>query len=342
MKQQYQALIVDLSFQYVRFGLIAGDIFGDAVAYHREYSSQEVSNFESGLRTYMDEINLEIPPDFLVMSHAGPREENLVNFVHRQWLIDLDEICKKFQFKSWFARNSSMATAFSLPFLKSKDVLTETGQDFVFPVGNEGRYTLVSVNGGIGLAQLVISEDGSCRVYAAEGAHAGYAPRTDIEMVLFKELRKDHTFVSNEMLMSCRGLEKVYGILAELEEAKSLDLNYREIIMYAQSDADKYATQALEIVMGMIGAFAGDVALYSGANDGIFIAGDMAFTIGTDWQFDKVRAAVEAKGKMSGYVSDVPINLITNPNTPFFGVVKAFLEQQARSDAPSELAKTVA
>ena len=69
----------------------------------------------------------------------------------------------------------------------------------------------------------------------------------------------------------------------------------------------------------MLGAYAGDVAVMTGARGGIYIAGGIAPKLAGLINESAFEARRVERGVMSDYVRDIPVTLITSDAAPLMG-----------------------
>lgn len=90
---------------------------------------------------------------------------------------------------------------------------------------------------------------------------------------------------------------------------------------------DPLALEAIECFCGILGAFAGSLALTLGALGGVYIGGGVALKLGELFTRSSFRERFEAKGRFAHYLSNVPPYLITAEYPAFLGVSAILAEQ---------------
>jgi glucokinase len=80
------------------------------------------------------------------------------------------------------------------------------------------------------------------------------------------------------------------------------------------------AVEALNIFCGLLGSFAGNVALTFGARGGVYIAGGNSPRIVDFLHRSQFRARFEAKGRFREYLKPIPVHVITHPAAAFIGL----------------------
>ncbi len=77
---------------------------------------------------------------------------------------------------------------------------------------------------------------------------------------------------------------------------------------------------ALDLFCGLLGRFAGDLALVFGAQGGVYIAGGIVPSLGDYLKQSSFRACFEDKGSFADYLRDIPTSLVIRPDPAFLGL----------------------
>ena len=88
----------------------------------------------------------------------------------------------------------------------------------------------------------------------------------------------------------------------------------------ALANRDQAAVDAVMMMFGFLGIFAGNIALTIGAFGGVFIAGGTAQRLQPLMDASPFRDRFEDKGRFTGYLGAIPTYLITHPNPAFIGL----------------------
>src|SRR5690606_30692827 len=80
------------------------------------------------------------------------------------------------------------------------------------------------------------------------------------------------------------------------------------------------ARKAREMFFALLGSTAGDLALTTGAQGGVFIAGGIVPRMLKAFAASEFRARFEAKGAYRGYMEAIPTYVITAPLPAFRGL----------------------
>ncbi len=163
--------------------------------------------------------------------------------------------------------------------------------------------------------------------FACEGGRADFAPRNAVEIEQLRYLiaRQDH--VSYEQVISGPGLHNIYRFLLETGRGTELPdvaeaLRHQDppavITQAALAGRCDLCRQALDMLVSLCGAEAGNLALKIMASGGIYISGCIAPRI---IELLKSPAFLSAftDGRMTGLLRAMLVKVILNPYTPVAG-----------------------
>jgi glucokinase len=193
------------------------------------------------------------------------------------------------------------------------------------PLPHKGVISIVGPGSGLGVAQVVRTDDGD-HVIESEGGHMDYAPVDGIEDVILARLRERFGRVSVERIVSGPGLASIYEALAAIEGRPTQAGDDKAMWTAALSGADSLAVAALERFCLALGSIAGDIALAHGAN-GVVIAGGLGARIADILPRSGFASRFAAKGRFERMMSNIPVKMITHPQPGLFGAAAAFAEE---------------
>ena len=93
------------------------------------------------------------------------------------------------------------------------------------------------------------------------------------------------------------------------------------IVQAALDGQCKLCVQALEIFISAYGAEAGNLALRAVAVGGIYLAGGIAGRMLSSLQDGRFMRWFVNKDRQSALLSQIPVRIILNENTPLFGAI---------------------
>ncbi|TQN31685.1 glucokinase [Haloactinospora alba] len=255
---------------------------------------------------------------------AGPVHGDRIRLTNAHWDCSISQTRRELGVEHLDVVNDFAALALSLPWLGDDEVLPVGG-----PATDSGRSMAVLGPGtGLGVAGLVPHSGGWVPV-SGEGGHVDVPAVTEGELAAVRVLRSQQQTVTAEDMLSGPGLVRLYGAVAQLHGADAEELTPAQI---CSADNDPLCRETLELFCGLLGGFAGNVALTLGATGGVFLGGGILPRITSVLQASDFRRRFEDKHSMTDYVKSIATVLIT-ASTPALLGARAQLEQSVGSAA---------
>ncbi|MBN8924689.1 MAG: glucokinase [Rhodanobacter sp. 68-29] len=182
---------------------------------------------------------------------------------------------------------------------------------------------------GTGLGSAVLLPRGDrAEVLPTEAGQISLAPGNEREMEILRVLARGRTHVSYEEALSGPGLLNLYRALCELRGCPVALMTPAEITGAALSGRDAAAEETLQVFCGLLGSFAGDLAMLYGASGGVFLAGGILPQL-----HDFLRASSFArrfldKGVMQAFLQKIPVRLIEHGQLGVIGAAGWFLDER--------------
>jgi glucokinase len=265
---------------------------------------------------------------------AGPVRNGRAEVSNLPWIVESSRLANELKVGTTFLINDLEASAWGIGLLERKDLLTL----------NEGTSTAngnqAVIAAGTGLGQAGMYWDGrQHHVFACEGGHTDFGPRSEIEVELLKYLMSKYGRVSYERVLSGPGLLNIYQFLRDTGRAEEPDW-----LAKAMTVGDPAATiskaalegksaiceKALDIFVGIYGAEAGNLALKVLATGGIYVSGGIAPKILPKLKDGNFREAFLDKGRMRPLLESTPVRVIVNENTGLLGAARCAVVKSAR------------
>jgi len=177
---------------------------------------------------------------------------------------------------------------------------------------------------GLGMSALAPDGMGNWTALPCEGGHSDLAAANDLEDEILKILTRRFGHVSRERVASLPGLGNIWGALAEIEKDKNAAIPTPEEIVAAASAGETRAARTVELSLGWLAAMASDVALILGARGGIYLTGDLLDLIGDLFDPEAFVKRYRDKGRLSDYISEVPLFKVTAHDTEIIGLATLF------------------
>jgi len=265
-------------------------------------------------------------PDAACFGVAGPVRNGRVETSNLPWNVEASRLASELQLPSALLINDLEANAWGIASLEEKD-LVALNRVKGTPVGNQAV-----ISAGTGLGEAGLYWDGArYDIFACEGGHADFAPRTELEIELLRYLAARFGHVSFERIVSGPGLVNLYHFLRDShrgEEPKWLteELAHGDaaatISGAAMCGKSPLAEQALDLWVSIYGAEAGNLALKLMATGGIYLGGGIAPKLVSKLAGPLFMQAFVSKGRMQALLESIPVRVITNDQIALFGAAR--------------------
>ncbi|CAL4865872.1 Glucokinase [Asticcacaulis sp. MM231] len=183
---------------------------------------------------------------------------------------------------------------------------------------------VIGPHNGLGMSALAPDGMGNWTAMPTEGGHSDLAPTTDLEEAVLRVLIDKYGHVSRERVISIPGVVDVWKALAKIDGDDEARTPMIEEIIAMASTGDERSKQAIDLSMGWFAAMASDVALILGARGGVYLAGDLLDQIGDLFDVEAFVKRYSDKGRLSRYVSEVPVFKATARDMEIIGLATLF------------------
>lgn len=133
-----------------------------------------------------------------------------------------------------------------------------------------------------------------------------FCPVEGREAPIFSAVRARHGEVSAERLLSKEGLSDIHCALVGDGDPLAVPEDDSVIIDLARA-GDAKAREAISIFSGLLGGFAGDMALLFAARGGVFLNSPLLETMGDLLDREAFVRRYRTKGRMSYYLANLPV-----------------------------------
>ncbi len=314
---------VDVGGTHARFAIASiaddGSIeLAEPITLHTE----DHASFQTAWEDFRERMGGSLPDD-LAMAVAGPIKPDLIRFTNNPWIIRPPLIQSKLGCSRHVIVNDFEAVAHASARAPTDQFLHLAGPETDLP--EQGTISVLGPGTGLGVAYFYRRPDGSYRVQATEGGHGDFAPVDAIEDAILARLRKRHTRVSDERVVSGPAIVDIYQALAAMEGRAVRDMADVEIWTASSSGQDSLAEAAVDRFCLALGSVAGDIALIQGAK-GVVIAGGLGYRIRETLKTSGFASRFTAKGRFASLMATMPVKLITHPQPGLLGAAAAFAQ----------------
>jgi glucokinase len=310
--------------------LIAGDIGGtktDLAIYSKESGphaplaqaevhSADYPSLQAIVAEFLSKTNL--PVVAAAFDVAGPVIDGHVKTTNLPWVMDEGSLKSALKLRSVHLMNDLEAVARSVPVLRPSDLITLNQGDAV-PKG-----AIAIIAPGTGLGESFLTWDGTRYLaHSSEGGHSDFAPTDQRQIRLLEYLLKRFDHVGVERVCSGIGIPNIYEYLRDEEKipekpevAQSIASakDHTKAIVDAALDPqnpDELCHATVEILVSILGAEAGNLALKALATGALYLAGGVATHLSSVLQQPEFMHAFTKKGRFKDVMERIPVHLIT-------------------------------
>jgi glucokinase len=304
-------ILADVGGTNVRFAVLK-----NAVLSRIEHMAvSDYQNFADALAAYLSHRTDAGVIRRAVFAAAGVVEGERCALTNNPWIVDANELRARFGFADVHIVNDFEAIAWSLPQLAPKDLRKLGGLDAKI----NAPMLALGPGTGLGVAAYVPRGQGGF-VLHTEAGHATMPSGSAREGAIVEILRQRFGHVSAERVLSGPGLENLYRAIASLDSLNVPERSAAEITRTGLAGDCAASRAAIDTFCAMLGEVAGNLALSVGAEGGVYIGGGIAAHLRDYLPQSQFRMRFEAKGRMSSYVSAIPVFLILLDDPAFFGL----------------------
>ena len=311
---------------------LAGDVGGTnvrlAIVDHHEgalpefhtvqrLAGDDFPTLEAAIQFYLHSLPADIKLDTLGLAVACPIVGDQVSLTNRGWSFSQQALRTHLGLQHLIVINDFAAVAAAVPSL-----LAHGGCTWLTAAPTHPITSVVSVYGpgtGLGVAAVWLG-DGRPRVLPGEGGHASFAAIDDVDVDILHALSRQFGRVSNERLLSGRGIENIYEVLCRRAGTMPKTGHDAAMITHqALTDVDPVCVAALNRFCMILGSVGSDIALIHGA-EAVMIAGGI---VPRFIEFVKASAFLKrftTKGRFSSLLETIPIAVITHDEPGLLGI----------------------
>jgi len=314
----------DIGGTNTRLGLFTPERGPDDPIARKKYPSKDYAGLEEIIRSFLGEHQVKV--DKASIGVAGPIRNNRASITNLPWVIDGKNLCQETGIGEVSLLNDLEAMAYAIPHLDSSTIDTINGGVAV------SKCNKALIAPGTGLGEVFLTWNGTgYQAHSSEGGHTEFGPRNALEIDLLSYMLKRYDHVSYEWVCSGIGIPNLYSffketgryeapatltkVLAETEDKTPV------IVNAAIEEPEKHpiCVAVLELFTSILGAQAGNLALTVSSFGGMYIGGGLPPRIAGYIKSPIFLKAFQDKGRLSPMIADMPIYLITHPNTALLG-----------------------
>ncbi len=331
------SLVADIGGTYARFGLVQAPRDPrerrpcDSLVVHEveRFVCAEHAGPVQAAQAYLGSRNATVCHAAIAV--AGPVLGDRVALTNSSWSFSRRHLRQALSLDQLVVLNDFTALAHALPALEASGIQTfQTGQ----PAPTAPR-AVIGPGTGLGVSALLPRANGA-RALSTEGGHRDLAATNDREWEVIRALSASRGRVSAETVLSGAGLGRIEATVRQLAGERPRELHARDVVAAARRAVEggapaPYACEAVHLFTGWLGAVAGDLVLTLGACGGLYLGGGMLPKMAEVFDPQRFLERFLAKGRFQGYLQQVPVHLITDPNASLRGAASALLASDESS-----------
>ncbi|HEY9813852.1 MAG TPA: glucokinase [Candidatus Sericytochromatia bacterium] len=308
--------------------------------YQEIFSSRKYSDLlplvQQFLATASQHLGEEQKPEKACFAIAGPIVDNTSVLPNLGWSLNAKSLEQHLGIKPISFINDFAAVGYGILGLSASETHTlQAGK-------RDPNAPICVIGAGTGLGEgFLIPQADSYQVFATEGGHSDFAPRSELEFNFLKYLLDKHNIerVSYDRVVSGRGIIALYQFLRDrpfaeesLEIAKIMRQWEAEagqiektvdpaavISKAALEKSDRLCQQTMQMFLEIYGAEAGNFALKLLPYGGVYIAGGVAAKNLPLLQDGTFIHAFNDKGRVSSVLEKMPVYVIVNQEVGLIG-----------------------
>ncbi|ESQ79207.1 glucokinase [Asticcacaulis sp. YBE204] len=215
--------------------------------------------------------------------------------------------------------NDCVAKAMAVRRLKNADLEKVCGG-----VGDPDQISvLIGTGRGLGTAGMVPDHLGETLILPCEGGHSDLPVRNELELKIYRHLERKYGHVSRERAVSLTGLVDIHNCLSDINPDDISPTTPFAIALLARQ-GDPTALAAVRLCQTFLADATSDAALMAGARGGVYLAGELIHIVEGLFTWTEFADRVADKGRLHGYVKDIPIYVIKARDIELIGLSTLF------------------
>ncbi|MFI7641224.1 glucokinase [Nonomuraea sp. NPDC049400] len=310
-------LVADIGGTNARFGLVTS--LGARPSNVAVLAGADYGTLPEAVAAYLAEHAGGARPGAACLAVAGPIDGDHYRLTNSTWAGSVRDLGVPYA----VLLNDFEALAVSLPHLEGDDLVSLGG-----PQPGHGVKAVLGPGTGLGVGGLVPTDHGWTPI-PGEGGHVTVPVVDRRELEIVQALQSQGLpHVVAEHVLSGPGLVRLHRALAQVNGVAAAELTASDIV--ARLD-DSLCAETVEVFCGMLGSFAGNVALTLGARGGVYLGGGVLPRIVERVRTSSFRTRFAANPDMADYLAAIGTALIVAPQPALTGAA-AWLSQRARTE----------
>nr|WP_316639660.1 glucokinase [uncultured Roseateles sp.] len=306
-------LLADVGGTHVRLGWQGGD--GAAIQHVQTLACDAHRDLGDCLQRYLQTLDAAgaARPIQAALGVASAVLDDQIRLTNRDWGFSVQALHRQLELQRLVVLNDFTALALAIPVLPEPDFWHVGGPT----TGAPGPLAVIGPGTGLGVSGLVPQADRQWVALQTEGGHVSLAPQNDREAALLASLRRRFGRVSAERVLSGPGLVNLLQAIAEVDGRPLAAVPGPVDVLSQALAGEPQSAEALALFCAFLGDVSGDLVLSLGARGGVYIGGGIVPRLGAErFRRSDFRKRFEAKGRLAGYMHEVPSYVIASQEPP--------------------------
>ncbi len=302
---EYPVLVGDIGGTNARFALLLTKD-SEPVSFDTVLTAS-FSNIDVAIRDAILPV-AAVKPRTAILAIAGPISGDEIELTNCPWVVRPHVMMGMLGMSDIIVLNDFEAQALAVAAL-GKEHLTQIGGGAAI---EDAPRVVLGPGTGLGVAGLIKI---ASRWYPipGEGGHMDVGPRSTRDYELFPHIETLGGRVSGEQILCGRGMVNIYRAICAVENIETAVIEPAQVTAAASAGNDPLATEAVNFFAGILGRYAGDLALVFMARGGVYLSGGIAQKIVSVLQTGNMRAEFENKAPHNEFMAETPIFVVTHP-----------------------------
>jgi len=285
---------------------------------YRKYRNADYAGLSAILTDFLGD---SARPSQCVVATAGfAREDGTVITANLPWPLSARQVEAEVGLQHVHIVNDFEAVAYAAAQVDASGVLHLCGPE----TAPRGPTLVVGPGTGLGAALWIPAPHGPV-VLATEAGQPTLAASTELEMAIVRHMQRDRAHVSIEHALSGPGLMNVYHAICALQGQSPVLASPDAVTAAAMAGTDALARQALDVFCGLLGSTIGDMALFYGAQGGVYLAGGILPQIREYLHASTFVERYLQKGPMGEALARIPVKVVEHGQLGVIGAASWFL-----------------
>ena len=294
----------------------------------REYRNAEFPDLASLIKRYLEDAgSADDDVEAACFAVAAPVSENgEAQFTNAPWKVSASALQTTMKIPLVTVINDFAAQAYGLETLGAGDAEPiVASMKCPGTSASSAARVVLGPGTGLGCAALVpnLEVKGASIAVTSEGGHMGFAAETDDDRKVLDAAQKKYGHASWERVCSGSGLALTHSALWPDDNVKGVkDGDPSEVVQLAQADRASSAAHSVRQFCGMLGAFAGDLALVFNASAGVYLTGGVLGHLAESFDADAFMQRFIDKGRYREWLASLPVLRITGDDVALRGCAR--------------------